>query len=257
MEHKLLQESIREQLHRWIIDGDLRPGQQVNLDSLARDLGVSIIPVREALHDLAARGLIVMARHKSPSVVCLTPEEIEEVFLLRGKLEGLAARVAATKRSPQLTEGLSAVLDEMESELKVGGQLSGAEFRVWRRKYLFLNKRFHDLINRASGLPRLSSMIDDLWALAHVSRNTDQQIPDRIREAVPEHKAIVRALEQGDGSLAEQLVAEHLERGAKWLAPQAGPPRRVAGADSQTAEGMPEGRGQATACWQLTLGQDS
>src|SRR3972149_11762264 len=126
MEHKLLQESIREQLHRWIIDGDLHPGQQVNLDSVARDLGVSIIPVREALRDLAARGLIVMSRHRSPSVVCLTPQQVEEVFLLRGKLEGLAANVAATTRSPQLTQALWAVLDEMESELRVGEQLTGA-----------------------------------------------------------------------------------------------------------------------------------
>ena len=208
----------------------------MNLDSVARDLGVSIIPVREALRDLAARGLIVMSRHRSPSVVCLTPQQVEEVFLLRGKLEGLAANVAATTRSPQLTQALWAVLDEMESELRVGEQLTGAEFREWRRKYLFLNKKFHDTVNRASGLSRLCSIIDDLWALAHVSRNVDQQLPDRIREAVPEHKAIVRAIEQGNADMAEQLVVEHLGRGGEWLAPQAMSPGRAAAAFSEAVE---------------------
>jgi len=81
-----------------ILRGRLRPGDRLNQDELAKDMGMSKIPIRAALHKLESEGLIEIERHKGAHVVDLSIAELQEVYLIRNRLEGLAVELVSGRQ---------------------------------------------------------------------------------------------------------------------------------------------------------------
>ena len=103
---KVVGEKIRGQ----ILDGKLRPGERLVEDRLSAELGVSRVPVREALRELSAEGLVRIERNRGASVTEVTPAMVAELVEVRALLEGLNARLAAQRHDPEIVRQLGEVL---------------------------------------------------------------------------------------------------------------------------------------------------
>src|SRR5215212_10270027 len=129
---------VHEELRARLLRGDLQPGDRVPIATVARELGVSQIPVREGVKRLEAEGLLVFETHKGAVVPHLAPADIEETFAIRAELEGLAVR--------------RDILDAM----------ADAAARGDAHAYGRGNRAFHLTIYRSQPYARLASMIEVL-----------------------------------------------------------------------------------------------
>lgn len=181
--------SVREMVH----DGVLLPGQQIRQAAMAEQLGISRVPLREALKSLQAEGLVEPAPGGGFVVVRLTAEELEQVYLMRTLLETEMNRHVADVPADELDE--LADLNRRMAELI---DTPSREIRI-------LNHEFHFRIFRLSGLTHVVTETARLWAQSAPYRSiytTERSVRERI---VAEHDAIVQALRANDTA---KLIAE-------------------------------------------------
>lgn len=210
--HQQLKDWVADQLRNAISEGRLRPGEWLRQERLARELGVSHMPVREALKQLAAEGIVEYLPYRGMRVAEFTPADIEDIYAVRAALEGRAARAAAYRLTAEQLEELGELVQAMANSM------APEQLALNRAQ----NRRFHELIYRASGRTYLIRALDQMWtwfptmfldtyaATAHTpvsGRDTD----------VDEHRAVLEALKAQDGPLAEQLLAEHVVRAGEQL----------------------------------------
>jgi DNA-binding GntR family transcriptional regulator len=193
---------VYDRLRAAILSGDLRPGERINIDALARQLGISKIPLREAVQRLASQGLIVQPNPHAYSMVApLSLREMRGIYLARGALEGLAARVAAEI----ITAGELAELTDLHEQM---------EFRVQRGTLTALselNRRFHNTISDATRYVTLRELTD-LTLLRVQHYRVGVTVDPVWGRAVEEHAAILAALRAHDPEAAERAARVHVER---------------------------------------------
>lgn len=184
--------------------GELPAGTRLSEGDLAKALEVSRTPVREALKRLEEEGLVALtATHRY--VVADLMADAEHVFLIRERLEGLAATLAAQ----QITLPDLETLKDLQGQLEtlVEGPCVDVD------KMVELNYQFHSLITRAAKSPRLEKLINRLHP-EYVSYQVVQSYDDEGRQqSVREHRAILDALWNRDVQQADRLVQAHLEHG--------------------------------------------
>jgi len=195
--YRSLQEILRQKLHDAILGGQYRPGERLNINTLAKFYNVSPVPVREALRALEAEGLISFTPNRGAVVKALSVEELRETFAIRIVLESLAAREAAphlTKDDLKRLEQLIAVMDKTD------------DTAAW----LSANQDFHLLIYQAASLPRLCQIILSLWAVVRPYLGVFMTEVDNLAKAQAEHRAIVDAYRRGDAGTASTIIEQHL-----------------------------------------------
>ena len=139
-------------LRQAIICGNLSPGTVLTLRAISEVLGVSVMPVREAMHVLIKEGAVEQPNNKTFSIVKLTMEEFDELKAIRLVLEGRAIRKAAVQISDATIDRLTFYQSNIESLSKTD-----------RKEYLVENYRFHFMIYRSANLPKLVSFIEMAW----------------------------------------------------------------------------------------------
>lgn len=179
--------------------GTYLPGAALVESELARSFNVSRTPIREALQRLETQG-ILHRDGRSLIVSSLSHDQIGELYVVRGELEGLAARLAAQHAAPEEV----ALLKDMVARDR---DLIGKPFEMSRA-----NRRFHTQIHRASHNRYLIQQLDAVHrAMALLVRTTLAE-PDRAESAQAEHEAIVAAIELRDGDAASAAIKEHISR---------------------------------------------
>jgi DNA-binding GntR family transcriptional regulator len=196
---------VLDWLREAIVTGELQAGQHLPQEELAERLGVSITPVREALSELRAAGLLTQNTHRGARVADTDARTAADLHLLRSTLEPLAARRAAAN----LTESDLILLRQLQERYDDLAQ------RGERRDLRKLNYQFHMSIYRAAGSPLLLDFIAQLWA--RVPGDILSVLPDRLADSLREHGGILQALEQRDVAAAERLTREHIAHGAEAL----------------------------------------
>lgn len=192
---------IADSLQDDILSGALPPGTPLGQVELAERFGVSRIPVRDALALLAAEGMISTAPNRTATVVRLSPEEVEELFHMRGLLEGdLMARAVPKMGAADLAQ-IDAALERSSLEAGREGWAAG-------------DQMFHDALYAPAGCPRQMEMVTDLRRIARVQIAGYGQLANKTGRWIAEHDAIVRACHAGDAKEAQRLVRKHL-RGAR------------------------------------------
>jgi DNA-binding GntR family transcriptional regulator len=180
-----------------IWDGRIARGVRVREEEIARNLGVSRTPVREALQRLQQRGLLMVGAGRGLVVAELTHHQVLELYGMREILEGSAARFAAQ----HATETEVAILNRLQRDLR---QVKTDPLAIVR-----LNRQFHQAIYHAAHnqylVQALESLNDSLALLNH----TTFRMPKR-RESDEEHRRIVLAIEKHDPDLAEQAARAHI-----------------------------------------------
>ena len=194
--HRSLRDAVRDELRARIVDGFLAPGSRLVERQLADELGVSRIPVREALRELASEGFVESRPRRGMVVRGLSSEDVDELFDLREALEVLVCRRAALRLAGPGGDALQAVLDEAREALAAGDVDAAAR----------ANARFHGVLLQVSRSPALQSMLEPVngrlqWLLR---QHPDPQV------LYEEHRAIAHAVRAGDANRAAELAGHHL-----------------------------------------------
>ena len=205
MPEQTLPEQLLADLQERIIDGDLAPGSRLAEADLAAGYGVSRGPLREAIRRLEARGLVEAAPRTGARVVELNPERLQALYHTREALEGMAARLAAQSMSEAAISDLEQLLIRHAESVRAD---AGRSYRQAEG-----DVDFHYRIARGSGNDLLVRMLcDELYQLVRLYRRRFPARNARPREALAEHRAIVAAIAERDGDLAEYLMRRHIRR---------------------------------------------
>ena len=195
--------STLEAIRGLILRGVYRPGAKLGEVELAARLNVSRTPVREALHRLAADGLVEIVPHKGARVVAFTAAELEHIFDLRAQVEGTAARRAATTITDEELEHLTQLAEQI-ALFALPGPAQDLD-RVYE-----LNAAFHAALAAASRSTTLTSTIDSLFTTVAALRTLNGFDEAAVRRSVHHHLEIVAALRARDGRWAESVMRSHL-----------------------------------------------
>lgn len=193
-------DAVTDALREAILDGVLPQATWLREDELSRELQVSRTPIREALRRLSDEGLTSRAANRGTLVSSMSLEDVLAVYVVRERLEGLAARIAATRRPEGLIQELTALHRRM-SQLADAGEVAGL---------VELNLQFHRLIRQGSGNAYLQRFLTQVeHAVRRFGRST-YQVPGRARETLAEHRAIIEAIAAGDPDAAEERAMQHM-----------------------------------------------
>jgi DNA-binding GntR family transcriptional regulator len=188
-----------EVIREAIVDGRLPPGQRLKEEELARELGISRTPVREALLILQTEGLVDAAPNRGAVVRSHDADDLEDLYQLRALLEGYAARRAAANISQAAIDGLWASCDRFENLIEGDVQELVKE-----------NLLFHNVILDAAQSRRVAELIRKVIELPLVYRSYIWYSIDQRRISAHYHRQITRALEARDGERAELVMKEHV-----------------------------------------------
>lgn len=183
-----------------ILDGRLYPGERVTLAGLAADLGMSPMPIRDALKRLSGEGLVVLTPHTDTVIAPFDLVDVQQIFVLRANLESLAARLAAKKVAPDLLGELWTLHAEMKE------QMEREDYEAFAQN----NRRFHEAIFEAANNPYLRRTLGEVWTLSYRFRAGYRIIPGRAAAAYSEHHQIVLALSENDEGAAEAAMKSHV-----------------------------------------------
>jgi len=200
-------ELVYRRLKDQIVSGKLAPDSRLVELSIAAEFGVSRTPVREALKRLAAEKLVLADPARGMVVHAPDATEIEDVFIVREALDGLAARLAAHRITPSELSRLRLIVESMRQAI--------ASDR--REQVVVANQRFHDIIYAAAGNPMLARIAGDLRDYVRRFSTLPFASPDRVEHVLAEHEAILAALEQHDPEAAHRASDVHLAAAREYL----------------------------------------
>jgi DNA-binding GntR family transcriptional regulator len=190
---------VYETLRDAISDGRIPGGGRVREEEVARNLGVSRTPVREALQRLQQRGLLAPGPGGRGLVVAQPgQDEVVELYAMREILEGSAARFAAERATPEEI----ATLYELQEQLKAA---EGDPML-----HVTLNRRFHQAIYEAAHNRYLMQTLESLHDSFALLRSATMRLPHRQRDSHEERRRIIAAIEKRDPVLAEREAREHI-----------------------------------------------
>ena len=205
-------ERLRDVLEEEILTGVLRPGDRLEELQLAERFGVSRTPIREALFQLSAAGLIEQRPRRGTFVAEVGPRRLMEMFDVMAELEAMCARLAARRAT---AEDLAALREAHDGCARAAeqGDCDG---------YYYRNETFHECIRSASRNEFLVEQADALQKRLKAYRRLQLRARDRLRASFAEHDAIVTAIEAGDAEAAAEAMRNHVmvqgERFADLLA---------------------------------------
>ena len=196
--HKPLREAVTDAIREAIVTGRYKPGERLYEDRIANELEVSRNPVRESLQALAAESFVELEPRRGARVVEIDRVRARELFEVRGSLEGLAAGLAAMRRTD--TE-VDALVDIVSS----GGD---AAARQSLDELPMLNTKFHDLL---ADMANNTMLTDTLGQLSGVIRWIyAERLQDRVDASWAEHRAIADAIADGHRDRAREVAEQHV-----------------------------------------------
>jgi len=200
IKHSPVGHSVYRALHDLLARQRFAPGQKLNVEALARDLGVSRTPVWEALKKLEVEGVIRTRPRKGVYVVALDAGKAREIYVVREAVEGLAARLAAREITAGELRGLERSLDAQ------GATAAAEDVPAYSRADI----EFHNIIVQASRNDTLIRILRSLYGQTLVLRLQTLNLKDRSAPSIQEHKRIFAALKSGDPDRAEAAARQHV-----------------------------------------------
>lgn len=192
---------VARRLREAIFDGELKPGSPVRQEAVAREFGVSRLPVREALRHLESEGLVVIRPNSGARVAVLDFEEYVEIYKIRERLEPLALAESIDRLTDEQRQEAARLAEEIES---LRGDPSA---------WLDADRRFHLACYAGVPTPRLLHMIQGFWnTTQHYRRillNTFSDEDFLLYQY--EHRLIVNALFTGNARAGEEIIRVHIE----------------------------------------------
>lgn len=196
--HQPLRRAVYDEIQRRIVEGRLHQGERIYEDQLATELDVSRNPVREALQALELEGFIELEPRRGARVAVITAERANELFELREALEGMVARLAAARRTPQQ-------LGDLQRLVKLGSKAAESSNLA---ALPALNTEFHRLLSAAANNSMLAETVERMSHL--VQWVYTKRITQRGVRSWTEHQNIVDAISDRDGERAFTEACAHI-----------------------------------------------
>ncbi|OZI39230.1 GntR family transcriptional regulator [Bordetella genomosp. 1] len=207
-----LSADVYRQLRDLLMSGRVVPGEQFSLRGIAEALGVSVMPVREAVNRLVAEQALEVTSNRSLRVPIMSAGQFREITCIRTELEGLATARAATARSEAALKEIVRSHERFAKEITLP--------KPDPSRLIETNKDFHFAVYRQAGMPMLLQMIESLWLRIGPILNYDLRTESsRVIKGVPadHHARIVAALRDGDAAGAERALRGDIESAAEHI----------------------------------------
>ncbi len=196
--HQPLRRAVYEEVQRRIVDGRLQQGERIYEDQLAHELDVSRNPVREALQALEAEGFVELNPRRGARVAVISLDRANDLFEMREALEGMVARLAAQRRTPEQLRELQRVLELGAAAATVGDIATLPA----------LNTEFHHVLGEAANNSMLAETVERMSPL--IEWVYTRRITQRGTMSWTEHRRIVDAIAIGDPALAFAEACAHI-----------------------------------------------
>lgn len=202
LKYQTKNQAVYEALRRGIVEGKLKPRQKIVIREVAKEFGLSDIPVREAIRRLESDGYINFTPHIGAVVSEIDEQKFVETYLIRIELESLATRLAVSHITSSDIEFLINKNNEMKKALTENKY----------EKIGAINRDFHLRIYRAAPYPYLNQLIATLWERVERTQSVFAYVPERAVAAVIEHERIIDALKNKNLALSEKLMKDQKSR---------------------------------------------
>jgi DNA-binding GntR family transcriptional regulator len=190
-----------------IITLELKPLAVIDEQALMKELGLGRTPIREALHQLAAEGLVIIAPRRGMFVADISITDLQKVFEVRVLIEGFCAQLAAQRATPGQIAQMEAVLGELE-------HVSEDDIEA----LMTIDERLHELMYQAADNEFLADSLQRLLAPSMRLWHLVLDNLHNVRESIEQHRAVVAAIKARDGEQAKMLIQQHInhfQRGIK------------------------------------------
>ena len=202
-----LESTVFDRLEAEILDGTIPAGETLSEVKICERYGVSRTPVREAVLLLEREGLVISSGMRGITVVGVDDEDIDDIYQIRIRTEGLASRYMAERPSAAERRELAEAVALQEFYTGRGDA----------KKLRELDTRFHEIVYRGSGSRVIEGTLSGLHKQISLFRERAFLSPERTPQSVSEHKEILNAIMQNDGDAAEALTAQHIKNAYKFL----------------------------------------
>lgn len=207
-EVRVLADWVTASLREAILNDYFEPGEKLDQDLIAEELGVSRTPVREALTRLESEGFIEIRPHYGAFIAEVSPQDIHEVYEVRKLLEAEIVRQVTPLIPESVLNNLEKSLDETQAQLEAGDSSKHFENDVL----------FHETITKFAENKLLKEVLESLTNRISIVRRFAQSKPGPHQvESVKEHRAILQAMQQRDPEQAAELMRIHLEKSSSRI----------------------------------------
>ena len=203
------QEAVLAELRRLIATGRMRPGARIVQETLAEELGVSRVPLRETLKILEGEGQVTYVAHHGYFVALLSLDDLLEVYRIRELLEAEAVRIAVPLMSAEDIDRFQEAARDVELASEVGDLAAMTK----------ANRRFHATLIEACALPRLVRIIRQLWDATEVYRSVYYSDEPNRERVLAEHQQLVDAVTAGDVEQTLTMLDVHRRHAITALRP--------------------------------------
>lgn len=195
-----LHQRVVARLREAILKGELKPGERLVQEELAEAMGVSRMPIREAIRQLEKEGLVTVEAHKGAVVTPLTTEDIEEIYELRAMLESEAVHRSLPHLTAEDKRKLKELLDAMKQAAAKGET----------DRFVELNAEFHRLLRRGCRWRRAHRFLEMLWH--GYPPHTPHILHGQMDRSLQEHEGMLQAVEEGDADRLKEILRQHILR---------------------------------------------
>lgn len=210
IERRPLGEQVFGLVRRMISEGELKPGERLVEEHLARRIGTSRTPIREALHRLVQEGLVERRNRGGYKVRPISAQEVEEVTGVRAALESYAVELGARRITRNTLTELERNVAEFEKALAADD----------RKRLVELNTQFHAMLYKLAGSQLLIRLINDLAETLHRFRVALLSDPKAAVRSLEDHREMLAALKRGDQDQAVKACRAHVLAGGSWILDQ-------------------------------------
>jgi DNA-binding GntR family transcriptional regulator len=201
-ENYSLSGKVFHKLQEDILSGKYEADEELKEKTIGDEMGVSRTPVREALRQLELQGLVTITPNKGAHVVGLSKQDLNDIYEIRSVLEGLCAKWAAEKATPEQIEELEEIVYLTEFHVSKGHSEQVFE----------LDNKFHEKMYEASGSKVLGNVLSDYHHYVQRIRRTTLKSKERSEKSNQEHRMIAEAIRAHDAEKAQLLANSHIMR---------------------------------------------
>ena len=195
-----IREQVFKRIRFMILNYELKPGSKIIESEIAKTLGVSRTPVREAMHRLEEEGLIKIFPRRYCLVIGITTESIHEINLIRANLEPLTSVIATDNLTNDDLNKLEKILSESKDAFDNGDI----------ETMIKLNDEFHNVIIQSANLPRITRLLENLQDYYMMFRYSYMKKSELAKRTLDEHQEIIEALKSRDKERVEKVYKKHV-----------------------------------------------
>ena len=192
---------VRERLRQEILAGVYQAGERLKIQELGRRYGVSPMPIRESLQKLEGEGLVQIEPNRGARVRRVDLRFINNMYDIRAAIDGMLVRKATERMTEQTLNEVRAAVESYEQA--VAEEDASASFEA--------NRRLHELLHETANNEDAQAILSQRWGLIECLRSTFRSGPERMQNAIREHRQLLEALENKDANEAECIARRHCE----------------------------------------------